>query len=85
MTRALFEELVLFLAPFALFAVYLLLRRRNPFMRQHWDGHVSWLVIVGLLVVIGGLVYTGLVAERSMGTYVPSHLEDGKLVPGQFR
>ncbi|MDJ1159326.1 DUF6111 family protein [Chelatococcus sp. SYSU_G07232] len=85
MTRALFEELVLFLAPFVIFALYLVLRRRNPFAKAHWNGQVPWLAIAGLLVVIAGLVYTGLVAERRTGAYVPPHLENGKLVPGQFK
>lgn len=84
MTRALFEELVLFLAPFALFAVYLALRRRNPFTRAPWEGHVSWLVIAGLLLAIGFFVITGLMAEREMGAFIPPHLENGRLVPGRF-
>ncbi|CAH1663630.1 DUF6111 family protein [Chelatococcus asaccharovorans] len=84
MTRALFEGLVLFLAPFALFALYLGARRRNPFTRQAWDGHVHWLVLTGLVVVIASFVYIGLVAERSTGAWVPTHLKDGVLVPGHF-
>jgi len=84
MTRAFFEGLVLFLAPFLLFGIYLSLLRRNPFTRRSWDGHVSWLVLAGLIVVIAGFIYTGLVAERSTGAYVPTHIENGVLVPGHF-
>lgn len=84
MTRAFFEGLVLFLAPFALFAVYLTARRRNPLTRQAWDGHVPWLVIAGLVFVISSFVYIGLVSERSTGAYVPTHVKDGVLVPGHF-
>lgn len=85
MTRAIFEALVLFLSPFALFGVYLYFRRRSPFTRDAWDGHIPWLVLAGLAAAILGIVVTGLTAERSTSGYVPSHLENGKLVPGHFR
>ncbi|MFC0219277.1 hypothetical protein FHS82_001548 [Pseudochelatococcus lubricantis] len=85
MSRAVFEALVLFLSPFFLFGIYLFLRRRSPFTREAWDGHVPWLVIAGLAVAIVGFVIAGLTAERNAGAYVPSHLEDGKLVPGHFQ
>lgn len=85
MTRAVFEALVLFLSPFVLFAIYLYLRQRNPWTREAWDGHVPWLVLAGLLIAIGSFVITGLTAERNTGAYVPTHLEDGKLVPGHFK
>jgi hypothetical protein len=85
MTRAILQELVLFFVPFVLFGIYLLLRRRNPFTRQAWDGHVPWLVIAGLILAIGALIYLGITAERHTGAYVPTHLEDGRLVPGQFQ
>lgn len=85
MTRAILQQLVLFFVPFLLFGVYLLLRRRNPFTRHEWDGHVPWLVIAGLLLAISAFVYLGITAERHSGAYVPTHLEDGRLVPGQFQ
>ena len=31
------------------------------------------------------LVYTGWTAERSTGTYVPAHMENGRFVPGGFK
>lgn len=85
MTRALAEELVLFLIPFGAFAVYLLLRRKNPFEREPWSGHVSWLLIAGLVIAVGSLIYTGLFAPRQSGPFVPPHLENGHLVPGHFQ
>lgn len=85
MTRAVFEALVLFFSPFFLFGIYLFLRQRNPWSREAWDGHVPWLVLAGLLISIAGFVFTGLTAERNTGAYVPSHLENGRLVPGHFQ
>ncbi len=85
MTRAVFGEALLFFLPFALFALYLVLRRRNPFQVASWSGQVSWLVIAGLACAILALIFTGVTAERRSGPYEPTHLENGRLVPGQFR
>ena len=41
MSRALLEPLVLFLTPFAAYAIYLALRARFPLEVQHWTGSAS--------------------------------------------
>jgi hypothetical protein len=83
MTRAFLEELLLFLLPFFLFALWLMLQRRSPLRRVHWDGRVPWLVIGGLALTIGWLAWTGLTAPRGTGAYIPAHMENGKFVPGK--
>jgi hypothetical protein len=85
MLRRVLEEFGLFLIPFALFLVYLVLAGRNPLRRVHWDPHLWRLAMAGLTVVIGTLVYEGLFSERRAGGYVPTHMENGRLVPGEFR
>lgn len=85
MTRVVISELLLFLLPFLLFAAYLVIRRRNPLQTAAWDGSVSWLVIAGLALVVAALLFTGIFAERRTGPFVPTHVEDGRVVPGQFR
>ena len=86
MARALFESLGLFLAPFALFALYLMLRRSKPFAQMHWPiGTVSLLAVAGLLFAIGGLLIAGIFADRATGNYVPAHIENGRAVPGRFQ
>lgn len=85
MLRRFLEEFGLFLIPFVLFVVYLLLVGRNPLRRVHWDPHIVRLVLAGLAVVIGTLVYEGLFSERRAGGYVPTHMENGRLVPGEFK
>jgi hypothetical protein len=85
MYRAIFGEALLFFLPFAIFALYLILRQRNPFLWAHWSDQTAWLVIAGLLCAVAAFLYTGLTAERHEGGFVPSHLEDGRVVPGQFR
>lgn len=84
MLRTLIEEFLLFVLPFCLFAGYLVVRRRNPFDVEHWSGHLFWLSVVGLVLGIASFVYAGLVAPRHTGAFVPPHVENGRLVPGQF-
>jgi hypothetical protein len=85
MIRALSEELILFLIPFALFAAYLLARRRKVLAWASWSDQSLWLVISGLALVIVVLLMTGLTADRQKGGFRPSHMENGRIVPGEFR
>ena len=84
MTR-LAETVGLFLAPFAVFAVYLLLRARYPLAVEHWTrGRLSWLALAGLAAAAAGLVALDAFAPRGHGAYVPAHIENGVIVPGRF-
>jgi hypothetical protein len=85
MIRTILGEVLLFFLPFALFALFLLLKRRNPFQFAAWSDSALWLVIAGLTCVIAGFIVTGITSERETGAFVPPHLEDGRVVPGQFR
>ena len=85
MFRAVIGEALLFFVPFALFALYLVLRRRNPLLWASWSDQATWLVIAGLVLAIAAFLYTGRTAERHQGGFVPPHLENGRVVPGQFR
>jgi Family of unknown function (DUF6111) len=85
MTRALFGEALLFFVPFAIFAAYLIIRRRNPFAWTSWSDQSLWLVISGLALTIVALIVTGLTAERHTGAFQPTRIENGRVVPGQFR
>jgi hypothetical protein len=38
-----------------------------------------------LSLAIAALFVTGIFAERHTGAFEPTHLENGRLVPGQFR
>ncbi|MGO4571378.1 DUF6111 family protein [Microvirga sp. 2TAF3] len=85
MTRAIIQELLLFLLPFAAFAIYLVILRRNPLAWSSWSDHVPWVAIAGLAFVILSLLIGGLLAERHTGAFVPTHVENGRVVPGQFK
>lgn len=85
MLRALFDTLGLFLAPFAAFAIYLIVRARYPLAVEHWTrGRLGWLTLAGLAAAMLGLLLGNLLAPRGHGLYVPAHLENGVIVPGRF-
>ena len=82
MTRELLERVSLFVVPFAIYGLYLLLLRVRATTPQHkhpWAG----LLIAGLALVVASFIYTGLTeGESTKGVYVPPHVENGKVVPG---
>jgi hypothetical protein len=85
MFRAVFGEALLFFVPFAAFALYLLLLRRNPMRWASWSDQSLWLAIAGLVCVILAFLVTGLTADRPTGAFEPTHLENGRVVPGRFK
>jgi hypothetical protein len=85
MGRIVLEPLALFLSPFAIYAVYLVLRLRYPLEVEHWTrGRVSILSLIGLAAAVLGLVTLNAFAPRGRGVYVPAHVENGVLVPGRI-
>ena len=85
MTRAVLQGLVLFVLPFIAFAVYLVIRRRNALLWSSWSAQSVWLTITGLAMVVISLIVTGITAERRTGDFVPTHIENGRVVPGRFQ
>jgi hypothetical protein len=85
MTRAIIQELVLFLLPFFAFAIYLVIRRRNPLAWSSWSDQSVWLTIAGLAMVVVSLFAAGLLADRQTGAFEPTHIENGRVVPGRFK
>ena len=87
MIRPAFTEIGIFLIPFAIYALFLLATRSGLLAPASWPLRtVARLVIGSLLLVIASLV---LLAQFSgsapNSTYVPAHVENGKLVPGDER
>ena len=71
-------ETILFLAPFALYALWL---RFNP--GRAVGAHVVALALVGLVISIGGAVWYGLSRGMAPGTaYVPPHVTADGIAPG---
>ena len=85
MWRAIAESVGLFLAPFLLFAAYLVVRSRYPLAVEHWTrGRVATLILIGLAAALVGMIALVSTAPRSQGVYVPAHVENGALVPGHI-
>ena len=84
MIRPVLTEVGIFLIPFAVYIVFLIATRSGLLVSASWPLHlVAKLTVAALLLVIASLV---LLAEFSgappHSTYVPAHIENGRLVPG---
>lgn len=47
------------------------------------DGPWYWAVLSSLLIAVGIFVMLGSELHEGRGTYVPAHMENGKLIPPQ--
>jgi len=85
MIRPVLTEIALFLAPFVIYALFLWLTKTSMLDRTYWSVKIMLsLTIVALLLMIGSFIYLGhFTGMPHDGTYVPAHVEDGKLIPGQ--
>ena len=85
MIRPVLTELALFVAPFLAYALFLWFTKTSVLDRAWWSMKVMLtLTIVALLLMIGSFIYLGhFTGMPHDGTYVPAHVEDGKLVPGR--
>ena len=87
MIRPILTEIGIFLVPFAVYALFLAATRSGLFARSSWPiAVVARLVLAALVLVIAGLIglahYSGAAPDS---TYIPAHIENGKLVPGVER
>jgi len=85
MIRAFLQEFALFLTPFLLYGVLLVLQRKHVLDVEHWSRAAFGLAVAGLSLAIGGLLYLGIFGETHTGEYVPPHMENGRPVQGGFR
>ena len=88
MARTIFTELALFITPFAIYAVALLLMQRDARDRENWGAKVvAWLAFAGIGLVAISLVwfshYGGYQPEKK---YYPAYIDkDGKFHPGETK
>ena len=84
MIRIGFTEILLFAAPFALYAVFLWATRAGVIDVESWPlSRLVMLAITSCLLVIGSFIYFANFTGAPPGsTYVPAHMENGKFVPG---
>ena len=87
MIRPVLTEFLLFIAPFVLYAAFLMATRAGVLDPQHWPlSRIAWLTIAALLLMLGSFIYFAHFTGAPVGTtYVPAHMENGKFVPGPTR
>lgn len=87
MIRLFSIEVALFLAPFAIYVLFLWAVRRGVLHPAQWSAGVLALLTTAAVVLtaigfVGIAEYSGAPAHS---TYVPAHVEDGHVVPGTFK
>ncbi|HLG82312.1 MAG TPA: DUF6111 family protein [Bradyrhizobium sp.] len=84
MIRQALTETGIFLIPFAVYALFLIATRSGLLVQTSWPIHlVARLVLASLLLIILSLVMlANFSGSPPNSTYVPAHVENGKLVPG---
>jgi hypothetical protein len=80
-------EIALFLAPFVAYALFLWAVREGILHPEHWQ--VRQLVLLSLaaiaLTAAGFVVIAEYSGAPAHSTYVPAHIENGRLVPGTMK
>ena len=84
MIRPVLTEIGVFLVPFGVYVLFLIATGSGVMVQSSWPIRmVARLMLGSLLLVIASLV---MLAHFSGGspnsTYIPAHVENGKLVPG---
>ena len=87
MIRPVLTEVALFLAPFAVYAIFLWATRAGVLHPDSWTlPRIAWLLMAALILMIGSFVVLAQWGGAPPGsTYAPAHTEDGKFVPGETR
>ena len=84
MIRPALTEIGIFLIPFVVYALFLVASRSGPLTRSSWPVIVVGRLLLGslLLVVLSLVLLAQFTGAPPHSTYVPAHLENGKLIPG---
>jgi len=84
MIRAVLTEIGIFLIPFAVYALILIATRSGVMAHTSWPLHMLAKLTLGalLLVAISFIMLANFTGAPPNSTYVPAHIEKGRLVPG---
>jgi hypothetical protein len=84
MIRPAFTEILVFLIPFAVYALFLLATRSGLLLQSSWPVHVLAKLVLGslLLVIVSFILLAHFSGAAPQSTYIPAHIENGKFVPG---
>jgi uncharacterized protein DUF6111 len=84
MIRPVLTEFGIFLIPFAIYALFLISTRSGLLVQSSWPVQVVAKLVLGslLLVVISFILLAHFSGAPPNSTYIPAHIENGKLVRG---
>jgi hypothetical protein len=84
MIRPALTEIGIFLIPFAVYALFLVASRSGLMTLSSWPVIVIARLLLGslLLVVLSLILLAQFSGAPPHSTYVPAHVENGRLVPG---
>jgi DMSO/TMAO reductase YedYZ heme-binding membrane subunit len=87
MIRPILIEIGLFIAPFVIYAILLVVTSRDALQRSAWSARrIAALGIAGFVLMLGSFVFFAQFSGAPPGsTYIPAHIENGKFVPGTTR
>jgi hypothetical protein len=84
MIRPVFTEIGIFLIPFGVYALFLIATRSGLLVQSSWPVSIIARLVVGslLLVVVSFILLAHFSGAPPNSTYIPAHMENGRLVPG---
>jgi hypothetical protein len=84
MIRPAFTEIGIFLIPFGVYALFLIATRSGLLVQSSWPANVIAKLVLGslLLVVVSFILLAHFSGAPPNSTYIPAHIENGRLVPG---
>jgi hypothetical protein len=84
MIRPALTEIGIFLVPFAVYALFLVATRSGLLVTTSWPMQVIGRLLLGslLLVVVSLVLLAQFSGAPPDSTYIPAHIENGRLVPG---
>ena len=84
MIRPVLTELGIFLIPFVAYALFLIATRSGVLASSSWPVHLVAKLVLGslLLVIISFVLLAHFSGAPPDSTYIPAHIENGRLVPG---
>jgi len=84
MIRPVLTEVGIFLVPFAAYALFLIATRSGVLAQTSWPIHLIAKLTFGslLLVIVSFVLLAHFSGASPNSTYIPAHIENGRLVPG---
>ena len=84
MIRPVLTEIGIFLIPFAIYALFLIATRSGLLVQSSWPVQIVAKLVLGslLMVVVSFILLAHFSGAPPHSTYIPAHIENGKLVPG---